>query len=180
MGAVSSRIGFASDQKKALHPFKDRRGDGASRDRGHTRAGVRPHLAENASKCGVQDRLDFHRHTCFCVLVGAIANEDTDVIDYFAYGSNMNLPHFEAWLRRFGVQPDGMDSPRRVSRPDYRLRTNYLTSSSLGAANVEPSPGDAVEGLLLAISPEALEALGVIPNVIVTTARTSLAIVLVS
>lgn len=80
-------------------------------------------------------------------------------MDYFAYGSNMNLGHLRDWLRRFGVEPEGATNPRRVLLPDHRLRTNYLTASGWGAANVEPSCDDAVEGILLAISPEAREAL---------------------
>ena len=78
---------------------------------------------------------------------------------YFAYGSNMNLVHLQEWLRRFDVEPDGACNPRRVVLRDHRLRTNYLTTSGLGAANIEMSPGDVVEGLLLRISPEAQEAL---------------------
>ena len=80
-------------------------------------------------------------------------------MDYFAYGSNMNLSHLRDWLRRFGVEPEGVSNPRRVILPDHCLRTNSLTASGLGAANVESSPGDVVEGILLAISPEVLEAL---------------------
>jgi hypothetical protein len=88
-----------------------------------------------------------------------ISVEDTEVIEYFAYGSNLNLSHLRDWLGRFGVQPDGANNPRRVVLLDYRLRTNYLTTSKLGAANIESSPGEVVEGLVFTISTEALEAL---------------------
>lgn len=93
------------------------------------------------------------------VLPELVVFEDTEVIEYVAYGSNMNLSHLHEWLRRFRVQPDDATNPRRVILPDHRLRTNYLTTSNIGAANIEPSSGDAVEGFLLTISPEAREAL---------------------
>jgi len=81
------------------------------------------------------------------------------VIEYFAYGSNMNLKHLHDFFHRFGVEAEGVVNPRRVVLPDYRLRTNYLTTSGLGAANIAPRPGDAVEGILLTISPDAQDAL---------------------
>lgn len=80
-------------------------------------------------------------------------------MQYFAYGSNMNLKHLRAFLHRFGVGPEGVSDPRHVILPDYRLRTNYLTTSGLGAANIEPCPGDAVEGVLLTITTDVQDAL---------------------
>lgn len=81
------------------------------------------------------------------------------MIEYFAFGSNMHLPHLREWLRRFGVEPDAVNDPRRVILPNHRIRTNYLTTSSLGAANIEPSRGEVVEGILLSISPDVQKAL---------------------
>jgi len=80
-------------------------------------------------------------------------------VHYFAYGSNLNLPHLRDWLRRCKVDPAGVTNPRHAVLPSYRFRTNYLTASSMGAANIEPSRGKVVEGLLLTISPEVQEAL---------------------
>ena len=74
-------------------------------------------------------------------------------IGYLASGSNMNLVHLGEWLCRFGVEPEGVSHPRLAILPRFRLRTNYLTSRNLGAANIEPCRGEQVEGVLLSISP---------------------------
>ena len=71
----------------------------------------------------------------------------------------MNLVHLREWLRRFGVEPDGVSHPRLAILPGFRFRTNYLTSNSLGAANIEPGRTHQVEGVLLQVSPAALKAL---------------------
>ena len=75
--------------------------------------------------------------------------------EYFAYGSNMSLPHLREWLRRSGVQPDEVSNPRLAILPRFRIRTNYLTTTGLAAANIEPFPEEHIEGVLLAISTEA-------------------------
>jgi len=80
-------------------------------------------------------------------------------IEYFAFGSNMCLVHLREWLCRFGVEPDGVSQPRHAILPGFRLRTNYLTSNALGAANIEPSRGQQVEGVLIKASPDALVSL---------------------
>ncbi len=82
-----------------------------------------------------------------------------NLVPYFAYGSNLCLPHLQNWLRRFGVQPSEVSHPRRVILPHFCIRTNYLTGASLGAANIEASRGNAVEGLLLTVSPDAQTAI---------------------
>jgi len=48
---------------------------------------------------------------------------------------------------------------RRAILADFRFRTNYLTTSGYGAANIEPCTGDVVEGVLLTISEDARLAL---------------------
>lgn len=78
---------------------------------------------------------------------------------YFAYGSNLNLPHLSSWVRLFGVNPDEITNPRRAVLGDHQLRTNYLTTNGLGAANIEPAKGGAVEGLQLTITPAVHAAL---------------------
>lgn len=77
----------------------------------------------------------------------------THTTEYLAYGSNMNTDHLLEWLDRAGVPREEVSHPQRAILPGYRLRTNYLTTSSLGAANIEPCRGEQVEGLLLRISP---------------------------
>lgn len=79
--------------------------------------------------------------------------------EYLAYGSNMNLAHLREWLDRFGVPADGVSSPRQAILPGFRLTTNYLTTASLGAANIEPCRGEQVEGVLLTVSADAGAAL---------------------
>ncbi len=72
---------------------------------------------------------------------------------YFAYGSNMNSVHLTGWLQEFGV----LDEPQIMSSATlhgYRLRTNYVASRGLGAANVEAAKGWRIEGLLFQITPE--------------------------
>ena len=82
------------------------------------------------------------------------------MIEYFAYGSNINLRHLRSCLSRFGLEPEGAMNPRRGVVRDYRLRTNYLSCvHNAGAANIEPSPGDAVEGVVMKITPECWAAL---------------------
>ncbi len=79
--------------------------------------------------------------------------------DYFAYGSNMNIEHLRKWLDRFCVPHEGVSNPRLAILPGFRLRTNYLTMASLGAANIEPCRGQQVEGVLLTVSPDVVAAL---------------------
>ena len=80
-------------------------------------------------------------------------------IDYHAYGSNMHLTHLQEWIAQFGVPAENVCNPRLAILPGFRFRTNYLTTASLGAANIEPCRDEQVEGVLLRVSPNAVEAL---------------------
>lgn len=81
---------------------------------------------------------------------------------YFAYGSNMNLPHLQDWLRRFGVEPEGVSDPQRAALHNYRLRTNYhSTAHDAGACNIEPARGTVVEGVAMRITSDVLRALNI-------------------
>lgn len=79
--------------------------------------------------------------------------------EYLAYGSNMNLAHLHEWLERLDVPCLGARNPRRAILPGFRIRTNYLTTASLGAANIEPCRGEQVEGVLLQVWQNAVAAL---------------------
>lgn len=73
---------------------------------------------------------------------------------YFAYGSNMNLPHFQGYAASLGLDPDEISRPRRAVLPGHRLRTNYVsTTHQSGACTIEPDPGCMVEGLVMRITP---------------------------
>ena len=73
---------------------------------------------------------------------------------YFAYGSNTNLPHVNAYLDTHGVTLDTESRARHALLHNFRLRTNYLSSSHrAGACNVEPAPDHHVEGVVMAITP---------------------------
>ena len=79
---------------------------------------------------------------------------------YFAYGSNLNSGHLQSWIRRFGVQADAVTDPRPATLRDYLLRTNYLSGThDAGACNIEPSEEAVVEGVLMSITQDVLEAL---------------------
>ncbi len=90
---------------------------------------------------------------------GAVLGMRSSSTDYFAYGSNMNIEHLREWLDRFGVPGDGVSNPRLAILPGFRLRTNYLTTTKKGAANIEPSRGQQVEGVLFTVSPDVVAAL---------------------
>lgn len=79
---------------------------------------------------------------------------------YFGYGSNMNLPHLEAWIRNGGGDPMGITNPRHARLHDYGLRTNYRSARhGAGAANIEPASGQVVEGVLMHVTPAVHELL---------------------
>lgn len=74
-------------------------------------------------------------------------------MNYFAYGSNINLPHLAALLAEQGVDPDEVVHPRRAVLPKYRLRTNYYSCAHrAGACNVEPDEDHHVEGVVMTIT----------------------------
>lgn len=81
---------------------------------------------------------------------------------YFAYGCNLNLAHLAAYLASHAIHPSDVENPRRAILRDHRLRTNYLSCvHSAGACNIEPSPGHAVEGLVMNITEAVRSALRV-------------------
>ncbi len=80
---------------------------------------------------------------------------------YFAYGSNMKLDHLADWLARCGIPVATPEYYGRGILHGYRFRTNYLRTSGAGAANIEPSDGGQVEGLLIRISVDIQQALRV-------------------
>lgn len=80
-------------------------------------------------------------------------------VNYFAYGSNIHLPVLRHYLRQHGCDPSGISNPRRAFLEGYRFRTNYLTCSLWGAANIEPDAHARVEGILMQVTPEVVECL---------------------
>jgi len=79
---------------------------------------------------------------------------------YFAYGSNMDLDHFGAFLDTHGVMLDTNLDARPARLSGYRLRTNYFAHShGAGACNIEPAPGRSVEGVLMHVTPAIRNAL---------------------
>ena len=74
-------------------------------------------------------------------------------MDYFAYGSNINLLQLATLLAEHGVDPDEIGHPRRAVLPHHRLRTNYYSSAHCaGACNVEPDEDHHVEGIVMAVT----------------------------
>jgi len=73
---------------------------------------------------------------------------------YFAFGSNMNLPHLRHYAASLDVDSDGISRGCHATLHDHRLRTNYVSRvHKAGACNIEPTPGQTVEGLVMQISP---------------------------
>lgn len=74
----------------------------------------------------------------------------------FAYGSNMHLWDLGQWLRGRGF-PDRVAESHAAVLEGHRLVWNYYSRSRRGgAANVEPSTGNHVHGVLLGVSSETL------------------------
>jgi len=83
-------------------------------------------------------------------------------MNYFAYGSNINLDHLKDYLYTHGVGSAVIQVAERTRLDDYRLRTNYFASShNAGACNIEPDPGSYVVGVLMIISEAVRDALRV-------------------
>ena len=79
---------------------------------------------------------------------------------YFAYGSNLNLRLLSRYLANHGVDADELRNSRPAILPDHKLRTNYLSIvHNAGACNIEPSPGHAVEGVIMEITESVREGL---------------------
>lgn len=81
------------------------------------------------------------------------------MLNYFAYGSNINPGHISSFLRSHGVDPDHISKVRRALLSGYRLRTNYMTAGRGAAANIEPTNGCSVEGVVMEISESVRDAL---------------------
>ena len=75
----------------------------------------------------------------------------TTSLRYFTYGSNMNLQHLLKWCGFSDIIGPSDLQPQKVILPDFRFRTNYISSKGAGAANIEECPGSHVEGVLLSI-----------------------------
>ena len=83
-------------------------------------------------------------------------------MNYFAYGSNINLSHLTDYLDTHGVTLDTELRGQRALLHDHRLRTNYFAGSHrAGACNIEPAPGHHVEGVIITITTAIQEILRV-------------------
>ena len=83
-------------------------------------------------------------------------------MNYFAYGSNINLEHFSAYLADHGVDPNDVSNCRYAMLFDYRLRTNYFAATHrAGACNIESARDETVEGVVMTITPAVRDALRV-------------------
>ena len=83
-------------------------------------------------------------------------------MNYFAYGSNVNLDHFTDYLSTHGVTIDTELQAEAARLEGYALRTNYFAGSHrAGACNIEPAPGHHVEGVIITITTAIQEILRV-------------------
>ena len=79
---------------------------------------------------------------------------------YFAYGSNINIPHLRAYLDTHGVALDTELRGKHAVLHNFRLRTNYFAAShGAGACNIEPAPDHHVEGVVMKITSAVQDAL---------------------
>ena len=78
---------------------------------------------------------------------------------YFAYGSNINIAYLKHYLEACQTSPAGLQNEQHAILHGWRLRTNCITESSGGAANIEPHRGSSVEGVAMEISPAVHQAL---------------------
>ncbi len=76
-----------------------------------------------------------------------------ELTTYFAYGSNINVSYLKHYLEACKTSPAGVQNEQRAILHGWRLRTNCVTESSGGAANIEPQRGSSVEGVAMEISP---------------------------
>ena len=82
------------------------------------------------------------------------------MIQYFAYGSNINLEYLRSWLDGRGDAASELRTPQRAILHDYELRTNfYSCTHAAGACTIEPAIGEAVEGLLIQVDDHVRKAL---------------------
>ena len=76
------------------------------------------------------------------------------------YGSNINIPHLQAYLDTHGLTLDTELRGKHAVLHNFRLRTNYFAAShGAGACNIEPAPDHHVEGVVMKITPAVQGAL---------------------
>jgi len=79
---------------------------------------------------------------------------------YFAFGSNMNLPHLYEYVTSHSVDTDGLGAHEVAILEDHQLRTDYVSSThGAGACNIEHAEGSTVKGLVMEISRAIRQAL---------------------
>jgi cation transport regulator ChaC len=81
---------------------------------------------------------------------------------YFSYGSNMNQENMDRFCKKIGrpLIPLKDRAPRRATLKGFRLDFNYYsTLMKGGAANLEWSPDDQVEGVLFEMSEDDMKTL---------------------
>lgn len=75
-------------------------------------------------------------------------------VNYFGFGSNMNLGHLTAWIHDHGGDPAEIRNPRRAILQHHCLRTNYFSvAHGGGAANIQPVSDHVVEGVVMTVTP---------------------------
>ena len=71
------------------------------------------------------------------------------LILYFAYGSNMCLPHLSEWAASHDLPAPTIIEAKSATLPGFRLAWNYRSRRRSGAANVIRDAGQVVHGVLL-------------------------------
>lgn len=80
------------------------------------------------------------------------------VIHYFAYGSNMDMGHFEKRCKEMRWHPVSFQNPRKAKLEGYELRFNYCSTYwKAGAANIMENEKSSIYGLLSEIEESDLE-----------------------
>lgn len=92
--------------------------------------------------------------------LGIQSNEEgATMCDYFAYGSNMDQNHVNDWCLKKGYERIKFLSLQPAKLESYKLEFNYFSEINwkAGAANIMGSPGCAVYGFLVKLSPDDLD-----------------------
>jgi hypothetical protein len=79
------------------------------------------------------------------------------MIQYFSYGSNLHQAHLNRFCEKEGRPTIELrdKTPRRAILKDYKLDFNYYSNlMDGGAANLEPSAGEQVEGVVFEMTDE--------------------------
>lgn len=79
---------------------------------------------------------------------------------YFAYGSNLNQDDLDKWCDKHGEPRLNLKSKawHRATLHDFALSFNcYSRTRRCGAANIQPSPGECVRGVVFEITQPELE-----------------------